>query len=33
MMVRVRDAARSIGFYRDAFGMEVADRDFEGFEP
>lgn len=31
-MVRVRDLDRSIAFYREAFGLEVADRfDFEGF--
>lgn len=31
-MIRVRDEERSIGFYRAAFGLEVADRfPFEGF--
>ena len=31
-MVRVLDEARSVGFYRDAFGLEVADRiDFPNF--
>ncbi len=31
-MIRVRDEARSIEFYRTAFGLDVADRyDFEGF--
>ena len=31
-MIRVLDEARSVGFYRDAFGLEVADRfDFESF--
>ena len=32
MMVRVLDEARSLAFYREAFGLEVADRfDFDGF--
>ena len=32
MMVRVLDAARSLGFYQKAFGLEVADRlDFPDF--
>lgn len=32
MMIRVLDEARSLGFYRQAFGLEVADRlDFETF--
>jgi lactoylglutathione lyase len=32
MMVRVLDEARSLAFYRAAFGLEVADRfDFDGF--
>ena len=32
MMIRVLDLDRSIGFYREAFGLEVADRfDFETF--
>ncbi len=31
-MIRVLDEDRSVAFYRDAFGLEVADRlDFEGF--
>ena len=31
-MVRVLDEARSVGFYREAFGLDVQDRlDFEGF--
>ena len=31
-MIRVLDEARSVDFYRRAFGMRVADRyDFEGF--
>lgn len=31
-MIRVLDEARSVDFYRTAFGLEVADRlDFEGF--
>jgi lactoylglutathione lyase len=31
-MIRVLDEARSVRFYRDAFGLEVADRyAFEGF--
>ena len=31
-MIRVLDEARSVAFYRAAFGLEVADRlDFEGF--
>ena len=31
-MIRVLDEARSVGFYRDAFGLEVADRfDFDDF--
>ena len=31
-MVRVRDEAKSVRFYADAFGLEVADRfPFEGF--
>lgn len=31
-MIRVLDEARSVAFYRDAFGLEVADRlDFEAF--
>jgi len=32
MMVRVMDEARSVNFYRTAFGLEVADRfDFDDF--
>ncbi|MGK9165131.1 VOC family protein [Inquilinus limosus] len=32
MMVRVLDEARSVAFYRDAFGLDVADRFvFDGF--
>ena len=32
MMVRVRDETRSVDFYRQAFGLEVADRfDFDDF--
>ena len=32
MMVRVLDEARSVDFYRNAFGLDVADRfDFDGF--
>jgi lactoylglutathione lyase len=32
MMVRVLDEARSVDFYRKAFGLEIADRfDFDGF--
>jgi lactoylglutathione lyase len=32
MMVRVREEARSVGFYQAAFGLSVADRvDFETF--
>ena len=32
MMIRVLDEARSIGFYRTAFDLDVADRlDFENF--
>jgi lactoylglutathione lyase len=32
MMVRVKDAARSVDFYRKAFGLEIADRvDFPDF--
>jgi len=32
MMVRVRDEARSVDFYRQAFGLDVADRfDFDDF--
>jgi lactoylglutathione lyase len=32
MMVRVRDEARSLDFYRQAFGLEIADRfDFDDF--
>jgi lactoylglutathione lyase len=32
MMVRVLDEARSLAFYREAFGLAVADRfDFDGF--
>jgi lactoylglutathione lyase len=32
MMVRVRDEARSLDFYRQAFGLEIADRfDFDEF--
>jgi lactoylglutathione lyase len=32
MMVRVKDEARSVDFYRKAFGMEIADRvDFPDF--
>ena len=32
MMVRVRDEAGSVDFYRQAFGLEVADRfDFDDF--
>ncbi|WP_323764423.1 VOC family protein [Marinovum sp.] len=31
-MIRVRDEARSVAFYRKAFGLEVADRlDFDDF--
>lgn len=31
-MIRVRDEARSLDFYRAAFGMEVVDRiDFDTF--
>ena len=31
-MIRVLDEARSVGFYRGAFGLEVADRiDFDSF--
>jgi lactoylglutathione lyase len=31
-MIRVRDEARSVAFYREAFGLEVADRvPFDGF--
>ena len=31
-MIRVLDLDRSLGFYADAFGLEVADRfDFDGF--
>jgi lactoylglutathione lyase len=31
-MIRVLDEARSVAFYRDAFGLEVADRfDFDTF--
>ena len=31
-MIRVRDEARSVAFYRTAFGLEVADRlDFDSF--
>lgn len=31
-MIRVRDEARSVAFYRTAFGLEVADRlAFDGF--
>ncbi|UXU75632.1 MULTISPECIES: VOC family protein [unclassified Paracoccus (in: a-proteobacteria)] len=31
-MIRVLDEARSVGFYREAFGLEVADRlDFPDF--
>ncbi len=31
-MIRVLDEDRSVAFYRDAFGLEVADRfDFDGF--
>jgi lactoylglutathione lyase len=31
-MIRVLDEARSVSFYRDAFGLDVADRlDFETF--
>lgn len=31
-MIRVLDEARSVKFYRDAFGLEIADRlDFETF--
>ena len=31
-MIRVLDEARSVAFYRDAFGLELADRlDFETF--
>ena len=31
-MIRVRDEARSVAFYRAAFGLEVVDRfDFPGF--
>ncbi len=32
MMVRVRDEAKSVAFYRAAFGLEIAERaDFETF--
>ena len=32
MMIRVREEARSVAFYRDVFGLAVADRvDFETF--
>lgn len=32
MMIRVIDEERSVAFYREAFGFEVADRyDFDGF--
>jgi lactoylglutathione lyase len=32
MMVRVLDEARSLAFYREAFGLEIADRfDFDDF--
>jgi lactoylglutathione lyase len=32
MMVRVLEEERSVRFYREAFGLEIADRfDFEGF--
>lgn len=32
MMVRVRDEARSVDFYRSAFGLEIAERaEFETF--
>jgi lactoylglutathione lyase len=32
MMIRVRDERRSVDFYHDAFGLEVADRfAFDGF--
>jgi lactoylglutathione lyase len=32
MMIRVRDEARSVDFYRRAFGLEIADRfDFDDF--
>ncbi|WP_062015611.1 VOC family protein [Aureimonas sp. AU4] len=31
-MIRVREEARSVAFYRTAFGLEIADRlDFESF--
>ena len=31
-MVRVRDEARSIAFYKDAFQLDIAERlDFDGF--
>ncbi|MFY0692272.1 MAG: VOC family protein [Paracoccaceae bacterium] len=31
-MIRVRDEARSVAFYKTAFGLEIADRfDFDGF--
>lgn len=31
-MIRVLDEARSVSFYRTAFGLEIADRfDFDGF--
>ena len=31
-MIRVRDLSRSLDFYRDAMGMEIAERlDFDGF--
>ncbi|AXQ95875.1 VOC family protein [Cereibacter azotoformans] len=31
-MIRVQDEARSVAFYREAFGLEVADRlDFDSF--
>ena len=31
-MIRIRDEARSLDFYRKAFGLEIADRlDFESF--
>ena len=33
MMIRVRDEARSVGFYGKAFGLHVADRrDFDSFK-
>ena len=32
MMIRVREEARSVAFYKAAFGLEVAERvDFDGF--